>query len=305
MEVRWNDTPRHVWDTAMRHAAWQQNWAYGAALAAMGRPVHRAVIFDGGEVVGRAQVTGRRFLRWIDVATCTRGPVWAGGVDAAMRREAYRLLHATVPLSRVRGVFFTPEAGAEEGATLRAARLRQVMSPYSTAFLDLTAPEDALRCAMRGKWRNRLCRAEEAGIAIAVAPATPGEYAWLLMEEAEQQRRRRYHGSPPAFVAAWQGRAGRGDGVLLATATRAGERLGAMLFLRHGAGALYQFGTTSAAGRAANAHTLLLWEGMRFLRRRGVERLDLGGIDTVDLPGIARFKLGSGARVRTLCGTWC
>jgi len=266
MEIRWNDTPRARWDTEMRHAAWAQNWAYGAMLAQVGRPVHRAAIVEDGETVGHAQFTGRSFFGRVHIATCTRGPVWRCDVGEGVRREAYRRLRETIPLPWPRGIFFTPEAEAGESAALRGARFRQVMSPYSTAMLDLSAPEDDLLRAMQGKWRNRLRRAEGAGMAVTVA---------------------------------------RADGVMLATATRGGERLGAMLFLIHGAGALYHFGIGSAAGRAANAHNLLLWRAIHALRKRGVERLDLGGLDTVEMPGIARFKLGSGARVRTLCGTWC
>jgi lipid II:glycine glycyltransferase (peptidoglycan interpeptide bridge formation enzyme) len=92
---------------------------------------------------------------------------------------------------------------------------------------------------------------------------------------------------------------------MVATAKRGGARLGAMLFLVTGATALYHFGVAGEAGRAANAHNLLLWRAIRALRKRGVETLDLGGLDTIDNPGIARFKLGSGARVRSGCGTWC
>ena len=78
-----------------------------------------------------------------------------------------------------------------------------------------------------------------------------------------------------------------------------------MLFLAHGATALYHFGIADKAGRALNAHNLLLWRAIRALRRMGVDSLDLGGLDTVDNPGIARFKLGTGARVHSRCGTWC
>jgi len=305
MEIRWNDTPRARWDTEMRHAAWAQNWAYGAMLAQVGRPVHRAAIVEDGETVGHAQFTGRSFFGRVHIATCTRGPVWRCDVGEGVRREAYRRLRETIPLPWPRGIFFTPEAEAGESAALRGARFRQVMSPYSTAMLDLSAPEDDLLRAMQGKWRNRLRRAEGAGMAVTVAPVAPGHYDWMLLEEQAQQRRRRYRTAPPGIVTAWQAQGGRADGVMLATATRGGERLGAMLFLIHGAGALYHFGIGSAAGRAANAHNLLLWRAIHALRKRGVERLDLGGLDTVEMPGIARFKLGSGARVRTLCGTWC
>ncbi len=43
---------------------------------------------------------------------------------------------------------------------------------------------------------------------------------------------------------------------------------------------------------------------IRRLKAMGIERFDLGGIDTTENAGIARFKLGSGAEPRTLCGTW-
>jgi len=305
MEIRWNDTPRKTWDTALRHAAWPQGWAYGAALAAQGRPVHRAAIVEDGETVGYAQFTGRRFLGRLHVSTCNRGPVWPGAVPDAVRRQAYRALRETIPLPWPRGVFITPDADDAEGEALRGARFRQVMSPYSTAILDLTAPDDTLLRAMQGKWRNRLRRAEAAAIKITVTAARPGGYDGLLAEEAAQQRTRRYRTMPPAMVPAWQARGSAKDGVVVATAMQGGQRLGSMLFLVHGAGALYHFGHASAAGRAVNAHNLLLWRAVRALRRKGVEALDLGGLDTVENPGIARFKLGSGARVRTLCGTWC
>ncbi len=305
MEIRWNETPRKTWDQAMRRAAWPQGWAYGAALAREGRPVHRAAIVEDGETVGYAQFTGRRFLGRVHVSTCTRGPVWTADVGAATRREAYRALRQTIPLPWPRGVFMTPDADGAEDEPLRAARLRQVMSPYSTAILDLTTPDDDLLRAMQGKWRNRLRRAEDAAIKVTITAAKPGAYAWLLEEEAAQQRSRRYRTMPPAMVAAWQVQASAQEGVMLATATRGAEKLGSMLFLTHGAGALYHFGLASAAGRAVNAHNLLLWRMVKALRKKGVESLDLGGLDTVDHPGIARFKLGSGAKVKTLCGTWC
>jgi len=305
MEIRWNETPRRTWDAAMRHAAWPQGWAYGAALEQGGRPVHRAAIVEDGETVGYAQFTGRRFLGRIHVASCVRGPVWLCDAPDAARRAAYRALRETIPLQWPRGVFITPDAPGDEGTALRGARFRQVMSPLSTATLALTRDDDALLDAMQGKWRNRLRRAEDAAIKVTVTHAKPGAYDWLLDEETAQQRQRKYRTMPPAMVPVWQAQGSARDGVMLATATRGGARLGSMLFLIHGAGALYHFGHATAAGRAANAHNLTLWRAIRGLRKRGVETLDLGGLDTVENPGIARFKLGSGARVRTLCGTWC
>lgn len=300
MEIEWNTARRRDWDDAARHAAWQQNWAYGAAIAAGGSMVHRATILEGGERIGLAQFTGRTFFGRIHAATCTRGPVWLHDVPENTRREAYRHLRRTIPLPWARGVFITPEAAPEEGETLRKARLCQVMSPYSTATIDLTPGESVLQRSMNGKWRNRLRRAEDSGLTV----TRTQRYDWLLDAETEQQRTRRYSALPPSLVRAWQKLACKADGVEVFTALQAGERVGAMLFLRHGAGALYHIGTANAAGRAANAHNLILWHAIRALRAKGIESLDLGGLDTVHNPGIARFKLGAGGQVRTLCGTW-
>ena len=58
------------------------------------------------------------------------------------------------------------------------------------------------------------------------------------------------------------------------------------------------------AGRKANAHNLLLWRGIDYLKKLGIERLDLGGVNTRVHPGISRFKLGTGGRPLTLAGTY-
>ena len=55
---------------------------------------------------------------------------------------------------------------------------------------------------------------------------------------------------------------------------------------------------------AGSEGSLLLWTAMTRLPRAGIAELDLGGLNTADAPGIARFKLGTGARVKALCGTW-
>ena len=87
-------------------------------------------------------------------------------------------------------------------------------------------------------------------------------------------------------------------------ADAAGERAAAMLFLIHGQAAIYQVGWSSDAGRDLNAHNLILWQAIQELRQRGVRRLDLGGVNTQRSAGLARFKMGSGGEVITLCGTY-
>ena len=72
----------------------------------------------------------------------------------------------------------------------------------------------------------------------------------------------------------------------------------------HGSRATYHIGWTNCEGRRRSAGNLLMWSAMTRLARLSVTELDFGGLNTRDTRGIARFKLGAGARVKTLCGTW-
>lgn len=295
MQVFWNETPRRQWEELTAVAAWQQHWGYGAACVRLGSRVLRAEIRDAGETVALAQFTHRAFFGRLHAAVCTRGPVWVRA-ERSQRIEAYRALKRTMPLPWPKGAFFTPDTAAEDEPG--GAGLRRVMSAYATAVLDLTLSEDRLMAAMDQKWRNRLRAAGRAGLAVA---AGPGRYDWLLRAEAAQQRARGYQALPLALLPAWQA---DGGALRLFTARLGGEVVAAMLFVIHGTGALYQIGWANDAGKAANAHNLLLWEAARGLARDGVAALDLGGVNTEEGAGIARFKLGSGAALVRLCGTW-
>ena len=302
MEILWDQTRRAVWDRAAAGAPWQQHWGYGAACSALGSHVIRAEVRLDGQAIALAQFICRRFLGLAHAAVCTRGPVWLADSGEAARRDAYRLLRRTAPLPRLRGLFLTPESEMEDPA-LSAARMAQVMTPYSTAVLDLTRDLDDLRAAQKGKWRNRLVHAERSGLTVRPLKARPGALDWLLAAETAQQRAKRYAALPPALIPAWQEAEGK-DSLLTLAAEEAGEITAAMLFLIHGTGATYHIGWSNAAGRAVSAHNLLLWRAIKSLKRRKIRWLDLGGLNTEDTPGIARFKLGSGARLHTLCGTW-
>lgn len=306
MDLRWNSLGRPDWDrlTGEAGVAFQQHWAYGAACEALGSRVLRAEFRAGGRTVALAQIVTRRLLGLFHAAVLTRGPVWVGATGPDLRAEALRLLVRALPLPRLRGLFVTPDAAGEEAPVLAAAGLARVMTPYATAELDLTQSAAELRAGLHGKWRNRLVTAEKAGLVVRRAGRTAADRRWLEEIEAGQQRRRRYAALPPALVEGWAMAGKRDPGLLLLVAEGEGARMGAMLFLRHGRRATYHIGWTAEAGRAAMAGNLLLWQAMLALKADGVETLDLGGLNTVDLPGIARFKLGTGARPRILCGTW-
>ena len=307
MNVEWDAISRNKWELFHKQYAGslQQSWAYGQALQTLRVRILRAAVLEGGQVVGIAQFMVRRLAGYLALASCTRGPVWQPELPASRRAEALRLLRKTLPLRPLRVPLFSPDAVASPAVDEETAGLWRVMTGYSTVMLDLRRPIEQLRREMDGKWRNRLVRAESATtFATRVEPSWP-EAQRVLERETSQRAEKKFHGLPTDFVKAYvEASNSKQEGFAVSWALEGKETLAAMLFLIHGSGATYHIGWSNDAGRKANAHNLLLWRGIEYLRRIGIERLDLGGVNTHALPGISRFKLGAGGTVLTLAGTY-
>lgn len=274
------------WSEALARAggaALQQHWAYGEIARAAGRRVWRIALWQDGRRIGQAQVLGGQGLRVLN-----RGPVWEPEVtDAALRRRALR---------RLAGLGWPLLATPDD--RLEGFGLVPLVTPRHHAIWDLRPSPEALRAGLWGKWRNRLAGAERAGLSVGIS-RDPG---WILGAEAEQQRSRRYRNLPIPFIEAW---ARVGPEYLRAFEMRdsGGVPVAGMLFLRHGHFATYQTGWIGVAGRRCGAHQLLLWHAAVSLRASGVEQIDLGAVDSLDGAGRMRFKLGTGATIRSLGAT--
>jgi lipid II:glycine glycyltransferase (peptidoglycan interpeptide bridge formation enzyme) len=177
-----------------------------------------------------------------------------------------------------------------------------MVTGHATAMLDLARHEADLRAGLDGKWRNQLVKAEAGK--LRVQQAQGGQTLQMLAERHEVYRRsHRHRGPSDREILALVHALGRKDDALVLTAYTGNLPLAGMLFVRHGRGATYHAAWTSPVGRQENAHNLLLWRGMLAMKQRGAAFLDLGGLDA-KAPGVARFKLGSGAKVETLAATY-
>lgn len=262
----------------------EQHPAFAAALRACAQ---QPVLLDGAP---RFLVLRRQFRFGPGLSMISRARI----DDATALRDRI----AASALSRA-PLILAPDHPAPALARIGAVPL---MTPASVAELDLVASPDAMLARQHQKWRNRLRHARRQGLKVLRddGPLRAGHL--LIAAEAAQRRARRYRGWPLNLTLAYAG-ANPGQTALFSASHR-GVIVAAMLFLRHGAAATYHIGHTTPEGRALSAHTLLLWQAALWLRDRGHRRLDLGPIDTQHAPGLARFKLGSGARLRRLGGTW-
>lgn len=304
VEVVWDGHTRRDWERHLALAgrsALQQGWAYGEALAAGGPRLHRLLARDvrDGRPLALAQLVERRLLPCLPVMFLLRGPAW---LDPDAREAAEpALLEALGRRFGRSPLVWTPEV---PGPRERLHGRRPVVTAYSTGWVDLSADEAGLRRRLHQKWRNQLRRSE--GNGLTVAEVDGGErLAWLLRENEGHRRRVGYEGFRPAFLAALAGTAAQGGDLLALVASEEGAApVAGVLMIRHGAAATYEVGHVAPRGRELLATHVLLWRAMLELKRRGVRWLDLGGLNTDKAPGIARFKLGLGAEVATLAGTY-
>lgn len=307
MKVIWNALPRKAWQEfhAQHGGSLQQSWAYGEAMRTLGVQAHRAAVMEGKKVLALAQFIGRRYLHYVSLASCTRGPVWSPGLDAAEHNRLYKELKKTIPTRLFRATLFSPDLPLDQLAPAAVKGLHRVMTGYSTVLLDLTQDEQTLRQGLTAKWRNQALRSQPGAALEVQFKADMRECRHVLEQELAQRARRQFHGLPTDFVPAYiDGHERPEQGFVVASARQEGRTIASMLFLLHGPGATYHMGWSDEEGRRRSAHNVLLWQAMLHLKKQGIRRLDLGGINTHDLPGISRFKLATGGQVLTLAGTY-
>lgn len=301
MQIFWNQTPRERWDAehASHSTVMQQHWVYGASMRLPGMQTHRAEVVLNGRSVALAQFICRRYAGIFGIALCTRGPIWLGDVADADKARIQRALKQSLPMARPRIILFSPDLTDPQHPSM--ASLTRVLTGYSTVMLDLSQPLSALRAGLHPYWRNRLSAAERSGLKLAVLSHDSAELPRILAEEQIQRQRKRFYALPLGFIDHYLEEGGT-ESALILQASWQSRPVAVMLFLIHGSSATYQLGWSQAQGRALNAHNLMLWNAIEQLKQRGIDKLDLGGVNTRDLPGISRFKINTGGEVITYAG---
>jgi hypothetical protein len=255
----------------------QQHPRFASAMAAMGARMTDAPLTGGGAV----QIVQRFGLR-----AALRGPVWADFVPHHQRRQ---------DLMRARLHLANPDSSSpiwrQEGFW---------QSHHGAWVAELTLDAQII-ARMHGKWRNRWRKAQRGNLQITTSGWSQ-RHGWLLQRDAQQQRKAGFRALPHALITAY---ASTGpDAVQVYCARQNHQIIAAMIFLRHGAAVTYHLGWTDAVGRDLGAHHLILIQAAFDYARTGALRLDLGVVDTHNNAGLARFKIGSGATLRQLGGTW-
>lgn len=258
----------------------QQHAKHATALRLLGRPVVTVTIAQAAPVVA---------VRQFGQLMTSRGPIWQQEVCDAqkvtlLRRSGLRLINAD----------------SDDPTVLRAAGYRRLMTPAYIAELNLTGTLTMRIAGMKPKWRNAWRTSKN--VAVTKQHFDPHAHAWILQADLDQQRSKGFRGLPHALIKAYAASHPKTVQVLIAADGQ--MPIAAMLFVLHAPVVTYHIGWTSSRGRSLCAHHHMIVPAADCFSQDGFVRLDLGHVDTVNSPGLARFKIGCGAQVRPLGGTW-
>ncbi|MCX7298779.1 MAG: GNAT family N-acetyltransferase [Rhodobacterales bacterium] len=267
----------------------QAHPSFARSLLAMGQSARAVAVQKEGAVIANLVQIRRRILG-VPLTLATRGPVWRPDIPETLRTMA--LNHLCLRLVE-------PDMA---DPALRPAGYRQILTPVHIAELDLTIDPVARLHSLAPNWRNALHKAEQAGLSVVSQAFDSMAHGWLLSAEAGQRSTRGYRALPLDFIRAYA-QTNPGQAIVF-IAIKDAAPVAAMMMLRHGLTATYHLGWSGSQGRATAAHQLVLIRAADWLAERGHIRLDLGAVDTDSNRGLARFKIGSGARIRPLGGSW-
>jgi lipid II:glycine glycyltransferase (peptidoglycan interpeptide bridge formation enzyme) len=239
-----------------------------------------------------------------------RGPLWFEGYGTPEQQAAFfKTFAKTFPRRPGRKRRIIPELNDNREArhTLENLGYKRLPAPgYKTIWVDLRREEDDIRTSLKSSWRNKLGKAEKSGL-IVEWDEKAEHFPWLLRVYQEDMVNKGYDG-PSVPLLKVMGKSFSGDRadkcMLIGRAVLDGEAVAAVLIFLHGKSATYQVGWSSQKGRNSAAHTLLLWQGMLYLKGEGIEDFDLGGVNDGTAKGVKQFKEGINGETITLVGQY-
>lgn len=300
--IKWNSLSLAEWQerfATIRRANLLQSYAYAQAACPLYRQRARwgLILLDGQEA-GLVQIMeAGLFKNLIHGLILDRGPLWFDGCGTPAQQKAFfaefnrqfprrwgrkrRIISETVDPSVMTGYKKIDRPG------------------YQTIWLDLDPDEETLRKNLKAQWRNKLAKAEKAGLAVEWDD-TGAFFSLLLRNYLRDQATKGYDGPSADLLIALA--KNFGTGMLIGRAKWKDQTVASIMILCHGQSATYQVGWSLEPGRKVAAHNFLLWQAVLELKKRNIRDLDLGGINDESAKGVKAFKQGMGGQEITLAG---
>jgi Acetyltransferase (GNAT) domain len=185
---------------------------------------------------------------------------------------------------------------------IRGGKSFQLDSSSATKFyghtLDFRHRVDEMTNRFDSQVRRAIRKAERSNVSAAVVRNRQATDEFYRLHV--QTRRR--HGLPPQpasfFLNIYEQIIKPGLGFIV-LARRESRPIAAAVFFRFGKNATYKYGASDKKFQEFRANNLVMWQGIQFLARTGVEKLHFGRTDCEN-DGLRRFKLSWDTQEETI-----
>lgn len=305
--LKWNTLDLPTWKqkfASIPRTTLLQSYEYAQGICNLNYQTARwGVIFIDNQEAGLVQIfEAKLFGQLVHGVLLDRGPLWFKGFGNKNHIEAFaKTFHQTFRPRVGRKRRFIPEYTVKN-LTLPGFT-HEPDSAYQTIWVSTNDTEDERRARLKKNWRYSLRKAEQENLDVI------WDWDGVLLTETLKQYKidkhtKNYNGPSVKLLSTLARYFGPTGQMLIGQAYKNKRPIAGILVFCHGQAATYQIGWTSVLGRDTGAHNLLLWNALDVLQQRGINDLDLGGLNDQDAKGVKRFKMGMGGALVTLPGLY-
>ena len=283
-----------------------QSWSYGSAkFKCEGWAVSRWVYKNSeGKKLAIFQVLEKKILGIIKLRRINRGPLFFPEVN---QQERIKVCFEILKFGNIwerRILTIAPEF-LFTGLNFSTIISNKVYIPspkgYESIWVNLKKDTDKLRSSLSTSWRNKLKISEKNNIQIEIG-ANEELKKWMLVTYSENMKIKGFTGISLPILKHLFNSKSKNCEIIICRASIDKTNISGLCVVTHGSSATYLIGWTGQLGRKKRANHFMLWSVIKELKVRGLEWLDLGGIDAESTPGITDFKLGMGGERYELMG---
>jgi hypothetical protein len=169
---------------------------------------------------------------------------------------------------------------------------------YLTHDLNLEPPETELFSSLRENNRRNIRKSGKVGVTVRFDSSQGSLLDFYRLHVLTRKR----HGLPPQPLSFFKNILNhvlvKGLGNIV-TALHSGKVIAAAVFFHFGGTAIFKYGASDAAHLGLRPNNLVMWEAIKWYKRRGTKSLSLGRTETDNL-GLLHFKRSWGARESVL-----
>jgi lipid II:glycine glycyltransferase (peptidoglycan interpeptide bridge formation enzyme) len=289
-----------------------QTWNF-AAFAQNERFVKHLALYENQNVIGLAQVRFRTVpILNRGIAYIFNGPIWQkrnqendiqilSDILIALRKEfvvKQKLLFRIKPYvfsDRISNFDFIENLGFK-----RVEKVRQ----YQTLVLYLDNDLDEIRKSFNQKWRNCLNKSERNSLEIREGNDQELYKNFLEIYDQMIARKKFKEYVDPIRMGKMNEELDDEYKLKIFIVFKDKIPIGSIVGSAMGNTGIYLLGASNEIGMKNKGSYLLQWEMIKWLKQKGCERYDLGGINLDDNPGVYHFKSGISDREVFGMGTY-